>query len=486
MKKLIYSTMAAVAMLTFNGCNDFLDLKPVSQSIAVSNTSADSILYKSPAEIEAALAGVYADFRNEYFSLDYYVNGDAQSDDAYAGADNPMNFQIDEFSIDATNTNVSRDWAYLYGTIGKANSVYNNVDKVPGLADARKLEIKAEAAWIRGFMYFQAVQLWGAVPLQLKEVKTVSIELLPEIYPIMFPARSPVDTVFAQIIKDFELARDHARATAPHKGYATRGAANAMLAKVYAAMQPPQWDKVLQYCNAVIAGGYSMLPDYEMLWNNQNENSAESIFEINYEGTPSSGNWGTTMFRGLDWIKFNTPSNDLVAAFDAENDQIRKNASIIFLDVSGRWSDPYWPQVNYPFVNKWRNFTMPSPQNFILLRLADIMLLKAEALNAQGDVQGAAALVNQIRSRVNLAPTTANTQAAMKLAIEKERRLELAFEGHRWYDLKRTGRAIEVMNNVRGPNNAPLNYNVTQNKLLWPIPQREIDNNTKLTQNPGY
>lgn len=486
MKRLIYSIMAAVAMLTFNGCNDFLDLKPVSQSIAVSNTSADSILYKSPAEVEAALAGVYADFRNEYFSLDYYVNGDAQSDDAYAGADNPMNFQIDEFNIDATNTNVSRDWAYLYGTIGKANSVYNNVDKVPGLADARKLEIKAEAAWIRGFMYFQAVQLWGAVPLQLKEVKTVSIEILPEIYPIMFPARSSIDTVYAQIIKDFELARDHARATAPHKGYATRGAANAMLAKVYATMQPPQWDKVLQYCNAVIAGGYSLLPDYEMLWNNQNENSAESIFEINYEGTPSSGNWGTTMFRGLDWKKFNTPSNDLVAAFDAENDQIRKNASIIFLDVSGRWSDPYWPQVNYPFVNKWRNFTMPSPQNFILLRLADILLLKAEALNAQGDVQGAAALVNQIRARVNLAPTPANTQAAMKLAIEKERRLELAFEGHRWYDLKRTGRAIEVMNNVRGPNNAPLNYNVTQNKLLWPIPQREIDNNTKLTQNPGY
>ncbi|MBK9290107.1 MAG: RagB/SusD family nutrient uptake outer membrane protein [Bacteroidetes bacterium] len=486
MKRILNIILTTGIIYALSACNDFLDLQPVSQSIAVSNTSADSILYKTPAEVEAALAGVYDDFRNEYFSLDYYVNGDAQSDDAYAGADNPMNFQIDEFSIDATNTNVSRDWAYLYGTIGKANSVYNNVDKVPGLSDARKIEIKAEAAWIRAFMYFQAVQLWGDVPLQLKEVTTVSVDLLPEIYPIMFPARAPKDSVFAQIIRDFELARNHARITAPHKGYATRGAANAMLAKVYATIQPPQWDKVLQYCDAVIAGGYSLLPDYEMLWNNQHENSAESIFEINYEGTPSSGNWGTTMFRGLDWKKFNTPSNDLVAAFDAENDMIRKNASIIFLDVSGRWSDPYWPQTNFPFVNKWRNFTMPSPQNFILLRLADILLLKAEALNAQGDVQGAAALVNQIRARVNLPPTTASNQAEMRLAIEKERRLELAFEGHRWYDLKRTGRAIEVMNNVKGPNNTPLNYNVTPNKLLWPIPQREIDNNTKLTQNPGY
>lgn len=121
------------------------------------------MLFKSPSEVEAALAGVYDDFRNEYFSLDYFVNGDAQSDDAYAGADNPANFQIDEFSIDATNSNVSRDWGYLYSTIGKANAVFNNVDAVPGLDAGRMSQIKGEAAWIRAFMYYQAVQLWGDV-----------------------------------------------------------------------------------------------------------------------------------------------------------------------------------------------------------------------------------------------------------------------------------------------------------------------------------
>lgn len=485
MKKYIYFPLF-LGMISLVSCKDFLDIQPVSQSVAISNTAADSLLYKTPSEVEAALAGVYDDFRNEYWSLDYFVNGDAQSDDAYAGADNPMNFQIDEFAIDATNTNVSRDWAYLYSTIGKANAVYNNVDAVPNLSSERKLQIKAEAAWIRAFMYFQAVQLWGDIPLQLVEVKTVSIELLPEIYPILFPARASMQSVFEQMIKDLELARDHAPTSVPHKGYVTRGAANAMLAKVYATMLPIQWDKVEQYCNAVITGGYSLLPDYDMLWNNQNENSAEAIFEVNYAGTPASGNWGASMFRGLDWKKFNTPSNDLVAAFDAENDMIRKNASIIFLDVSGRWSDPYWPQVTFPFVNKYRIFTPNSPQNFILLRLADILLLKAEALNARGDVAGAATLVNQIRSRVSLPPTTAANQQQMRLAIEKERRLELAFEGHRWYDLKRSGRAIEVMNNVKGPNGVSLGYNVTENKLLWPIPQAELDKNTKLTQNPGY
>lgn len=486
MKKYPVIIILFTAVLYLSSCKDYLDLQPVSQGIAITNTSADSLLFKTPSEVEAALAGVYDDFRNEYFSLDYFVNGDAQSDDAYAGADNPANFQIDEYSIDATNSNVSRDWAYLYSTIGKANAVYNNVDAVPELDAGRKSQIKGEAAWIRAFMYFQAVQLWGDVPLQLKEVTTVSIEILDEIYPILFPARTSSDEVYAQIISDLELALETVPVSAAHKGFVTKGAANALLAKVYASMQPPQWDMVLTYTQAVIDGGYSLLPDYEMLWNNENENSSEAIFEINYEGTSSSGNWGASMFRGLDWKKFNTPSNDLVAAFDAEGDMIRKNASIIFLDVSGRWSDPYWPQTEFPFVNKYRIFTSNSPQNFILLRLADMILLRAEALNATGDLAGATALVNQIRSRVSLAPVSPADQNAMGLAIEKERRLELAFEGHRWFDLKRTGRAIEVMNNAKGPGGISLGYALNQDKLLWPIPQAELDKNTKLIQNPGY
>ncbi|MFZ4563019.1 MAG: RagB/SusD family nutrient uptake outer membrane protein, partial [Bacteroidales bacterium] len=94
--------------------------------------------------------------------------------------------------------------------------------------------------------------------------------------------------------------------------------------------------------------------------------------------------------------------------------------------------------------------------------------------------------VNVIRSRAKLANTTANSQAAMRLAIEKERRLELAFEGVRWFDLKRTGRAIDVMNSAVGPDDVPLGYNLTQNRLVFPIPQAELDKNTKLVQNPGY
>ena len=291
---------------------------------------------------------------------------------------------------------------------------------------------------------------------------------------------------YTQIIKDLETALSFVKPTALNKNIITTGAANATLARVYATQEPHDWNKVLSYCNAVIAGAYSLLPDYDQLWDNKHENSAESIFEINYEGTSSSGNWGASMFIGMDWKKFNIPSNDLLVAFDAENDVIRKASSITFLNVSGKWSDPHWPQPQYPFLYKYRNNIWPSPQNYIFIRLPDILLLKAEALNENGDLAGAAALVNQVRTRVKLPSVSPGNQSDMRLAIEKERRLELAFEGLRWYDLKRTGRAIEVINNVKGVDGINLGYAISQYQLLWPIPQAELDKNSQLTQNPGY
>ncbi len=489
MKKIIIILTTVFAVVSFTACNKFLDLEPKSNNIWVNDTG-DSILYQTANEVETALAGVYADFRNEYFELDYFIVGDAQSDDAYAGADNPWMFEVDDYNLNALNGLVTRDWRYLYGTIGLANLVINNVMLCPdpSLTQERRNEILGEASFIRAYIYFRAVQTWGEVPLQLKEVTTVSAEVLPEIYPLLFPDRAPVDSVYTQIISDLEVALANVKPVAEHKGFATTGAVNAVLAKVYATMEPPDYNKVVQYCDAVINGGYSLLPNFEDLWNNSAENTAESIFEVNYEGTATNANWGVNMFLRLfgesDWKKFNVPSNDLVKAYDDEGDVIRRNSTIIFSEEG--FPDNYWPQDNYPFIWKWRISGNNSPQNYIFLRLADIILLKAEALNELGDVNGAAALVNQIRSRVDLPSTTAAGQDEMRLAIEKERRLELAFEGHRWFDLKRTGRAIEVINNAVDQNGQKLGYNLTENRLLWPIPQGELDLNTSLVQNPGY
>ena len=473
-----------LSALMILSCEDFLDKKPVSEGIAVQNAGSDSLLYKTPEEAEAALNGVYNDFKNEYFMLDMFVIGDAQADDAYAGADNPANFQIDDYEIEATNTNISRDWAYLYSMIGKANRVINNVNLVPALSEGRKQEIKGEASFIRAYAHFDLVRLFGDVPLVTQEVRSISAANLEEIYPLLFPERVSAEAVYDQIIADLEFALGTVRTTAPDKGYATVGAVNALLAKVYATREPKDWNKVKDYCDAVIAQGYTLLLEYDQLWDNAHENSSESIFEINCYNWDTGGNWGVFMFYGDDWKKFNIPSNDLVQAFDAEGDDIRKNSSVAFLNVTGKWTDEHWPAANYPFINKYRDFS--GAQNFILIRLADILLLKAEALNELGDVDGAAELVNQVRARVDLDPTTAATQADMRMAIAKERRLELAFEGHRWFDLKRTGRAIEVINSLEDGTGNNLGYQLTETKLVWPIPQSERDKNTKLTQNPGY
>jgi hypothetical protein len=478
--------MAAGVVFAIQSCDDFLDVKPTSEGIAVDNSAGDTLLFKTGSDAETALAGAYADFKNEYFMLDYFVNGDAQADNAYAGADNPANFQIDDYKIDATNTNVSRDWGYLYSTIGKANLVIEHVALVPdpALSALRKKEIIGEASFIRAFMYFQLVQLFGDVPLQTQAITSISGDKLQETLPLIFPPRDETAKIYEQIISDLETALESVSPTAPDKGYATTGAVNALLAKVYATRQPHDWEKVKQYTDAVINGGYTLLPEYDQLWDNAHENSVEAIFEINCYGWDTGGNWGASMFAGEDWKKFNIPTNDLVNAYDQEGDAVRKASAIKFANVSGKWTDRHWSATSYPFVNKYRDFS--GAQNFIYIRLADIMLLKAEALNELGDLEGARDLVDEIRARVDLTPTTANTQADMKLAIEKERRLELAFEGHRWYDLKRTERAIDVVNNLKDGSGNSLGYNLTENRLFWPIPQAERDKNTTLTQNLGY
>src|SRR5690606_32951670 len=182
---------------------------------------------------------------------------------------------------------------------------------------------------------------------------------------------------------------------------------------------------------------------------------------------------------GRGWKRFNTPSNDLAKAFDNEGDEICKNSSIKFLDSSSEaWSDACWSKDNYPYVNKYRS---DDQTNAYFFRLSEIVLLKAEALNelsATGWAQ-AKPLVDQIRGRVNLLGTTATSQGSMREAILKERRLELAFEGYRWFDLLRTNKAVETMNAVTDGAGNKL-YTISEADLLWPIPQAEEDRNPNL------
>ncbi len=480
-KTMFYLFLGTSLALGTTSCSDYLDTEPITdQAVPLSDTP-----YTTAVQAENLMNTIYNGLGNEYWQLDYFFNGDAQSDVAYMGGDNPQNQQQAEYRIQATNSNVSRDWNYLYGLINNCNKVLNYVDNIPdpALTTARKAQMKAEAATMRAMYYFHAVQLWGDVPIVTKAVIGVNSQNFEEVYAQVYPARKPVSEVYALILSDLEGAAATLPSSAD-KYKVSKGVTLSLLAKVNATKPSPDYAKVISYSDAVMAQGYSLLPNYADLFDNAHNANAESIFEINGNGS-SIWWWGASMFVGNDWKKFNTPSNDLVKSFDAEADAVRKTATVKFEAVG--WADNYWPSSNYPFA--WKQRDTSGNQNNYILRLADILLFKAEAKVKTGAFGEATTLINQIRSRAGLTPIATITSEADGInKVLHERKLELAFEGHRWFDLKRTGKAIEILSNRRDQNGNILSYasNINQNRLLWPIPQNQLDNNPNLTQNPGY
>ncbi len=475
MRNKILGLFIFVALLGIGSCKkDFLDKKPISDVT-------EGNFFQTGADAESAIIAAYSNFQSEYYVFDYYINNDVISDNCYAGGDNPNNFQLDEFTTTALNGNVSRDWNYLYDAIGRANAVIDNVGNIPSkdITEQRKQEIIAEASFIRAYHYFQLVNLWGEVPLILHKVSSTDPA-------VIYQARVPIASIYDAILSDLKFAVEKLPVAFPqNKQRVTKGACNAMLARVYAAKPNPEWNMVLQYAEAVTSNSaYQLLPTYDFLWDGKHENSSESIFEIQFINSSDQANWGPMLWlppsmNPSSWKKFNTPSNNLIAAFNAAGDTVRFKSSILF-ETNIPWKDSHYSNDTLPFPYKQRTASAGRSDNNILIRLADILLLQAEAKNELGNSAGAISDLNTVRTRAILPNTTASSQADVRDAIALERRLELAFEGLRWFDLKRTGKAISTMTALG------LNYNVNANNLIWPIPQNEMDRNPKLTQNPGY
>lgn len=495
MKKIINNTKLrylSVFILVLTSCNDVLDTYPITDIVAPPQ---DGVVLKNAIEAEAAMQSCNSIFGDEYWQFDYFFLGDAGADVAYAGADGQEFFQIDEYRIIPTNYVIARDWNHIIDFEKRCNKVINYVNDVPDLTPERRDEMIGEASLFRALTRFQGVQTWGPIPMVDIYISSVSNDNLPQIYNALYPSRKSVDEVYAAIIADCEvaLAKAPTSTSSPSSKYrASKGAANALLAKVYATKPNPDWNKVIQYCDAVIAGGYTLMTNYEHLFDNAHEGNAESIWEVNGEGQGSPINsWCTNVFLGNNWKKFNTPSHTISSALDNK----RKASSIKKLPTT--FADPYWTTyTQFPFP--WKMRATDGNQNFYIFRLADIILLKAEALAHTGDLAGSMSLVNQIRSRVllpNVAPATSQEDAINK--VLKERFVELAFEGQRWFDLKREGKTIEILSQQTHPvynpttqttTEVPMSYigNLTNDDLLWPIPQAVLDNNPNLTQNPGY
>ena len=330
--------------------------------------------------------------------------------------------------------------------------------------------------------------------------KTITYENINEIYPLYYPARTPVEDCYKQIVKDLEDAEQYAPAISnADRTVFSKTVAQALLAKVYAEKPIQNYDKVIEYAEKVRkTEGVALEPNYATLFGYDDakrdcakRNTTEGILEVQF--LPGSGNWETWMYgKQLDnpeqswsWAKWITPSRDIIKDFENEHDNIRMSQSIVYYATTG-WSN-YYPASHYPFMYKVRS----GMSNEYVLRLADIMLLEAEAYAYKGELDKAADIVDIIRERVKLQPLTADKKSskdAMIEAVLHERRLELAFEGERWFDLCRHGKVEQYLNNLnsRDSGRLPLLRKYSQELYLMPIPQTAIDKNENLKQNPGY
>lgn len=452
-------------------------------------------------------------FKNgqEHWYVDMLLLSESHSDNAYAGAPNAETTPFEVNSIEGSNTNMKRDWNGHMANIAHANRMIVNIDKVPdpSLTEAERIQYKAEAKILRAMIYFDMVRIWGNVPLITTIAGDITSETIAEVYPAYFPPQTDALTIYTQIEEDLLEGLQYAPNNNPEdKAQFSKSVARALLAKVYAEKPLRDYDKVIKYADELAADGFALVDDFSDLFevvltdpnlppSQQNpaieakaRNTKESIFEAQF--FPGNTNWATWMFgRKLDdwtfyftWAKWITPSRDLIRAFNSEQGDKRYDQTVVFYECE--WSI-YYPMNNYAFMYKCRS----AYNSIIKMRYADILLLKAEALIQKGDYGGAAQIINQTRRRAGLSnlPTSASASKESILnAYLKERRLELALEGQRWFDLVRLDKVEEVMNAVfdKDEGRPAQVYPYTSLSYLLPIPQDVMDQNPNLVQNPGY
>lgn len=491
MKKHIFIFLTV--LFASSACEKFLDEKPITD-FTRENTEVTELksAYTSLDDAVSELNGAYANFKADIYEMNNFLVGDIMSDNCYVGGDGVNEEQFDNMALTANNTMVSLMWEQYYTLVGIATNVIENINLMEENAseEAQRKKLQAEARFIRAWALFDIVRLWGDAPLSLELIPSITADNIDKWYPIMYPARTPAADVYAQILADVSDENiAHLESVSKGAFQATKGAAYGLRAKVYATMGEKasrNYQLVVDECNKVIAEGYELVENFDDLWTVAGKFSSEGIFELYFSTAAEQHNWAywvlLTEVSGsveVTWRRYCTPTQQLLAKFDKDND-VRYKSSIYWASVP---YNTYYTASNYPLAYKIRQ----KDNNIILLRLADILLLKAEALVEQNNVADAIAIVNEIRERAGITPLDKNmSQDKARLAVENERQLELLFEGHRWYDLVRNERMEEVMAQATDKNGVPMIKDVSEFRRLMPVPQGQIDINERLDQNTGY
>ena len=500
MKKILSIISIAVAAAALNSCD--LDLySPTSFNKGnIEEHGESEVQYSTRSDMEGLRNSMYNSWLKDIQEMgleDWLVYSETRADNAYCGTTTAEIMAIEANTQDGSNKNITRDWNWYQTQVSNSNNIICNIDEIrnmdPSLTQDECNQWKAEALIWRAFCFFRLTQLWGDAPMVLEIPPAITVENVEEYYHLYYPDRVPRDEVYARLVEDLTWAAQYAPdVDNGNKMLLSKAFAKGLLARVYAEKPIRDWEKVIQYCNEIEGMGFQLEKNYDDLWGHDDtdayRNSRESIFEVQW--SRSQGNWVWMMYHrnyyspddSYSWAKWTTPSRDIIAAYEAEGDQVRMNTSIVW-DSCG-WSN-YYPSDNYAFMNKVRT----NASSIILMRLGEIYLLHAEALACTGKFSEAIQYVNRIRSRVGLANVSAPSSESEALdIILKERRLELSFEGFRFFDLARHDRIIDVHNSAELAKDSywqrrtPLD----ENTILLPIPTTALENNSSLEQNLGY
>lgn len=501
MTKKFLNISALSFCLLLNSCSDdFLDKTDPTVLVA-------SSYYQTEIQIEQAVNGVYGQLQpiisnqwqyNEFITdnttLDFNVGNRGQG---------PALEALEFWQINASTPNIAGLYNSIYQALVNINTT---LGKLPGakFGDERKKQFEGELKFVRAYYYFLLVQYFGEVIIITEPLSVPS-----EAYSFQ---REPIQKVYELIKSDlnFAISALPDNYTTANTGRVTKGAALSLLGKVY--LTRKEYTEAVTTLQKVLPLGYALLSDYEDVFDPAKKNHAESIFDIQFQGdnllgeqsnfiytfAPRESAGAVINFSGQNAGGWNIPSKDIIGAYEAGD--LRKDVSLKegYTNLQGVY-------IPVPFINKYNHphtIRGATNDNWPVIRYADVLLMLAEAINEQsGPTTEAYGYLNEIRVRAGLPGLSGLDKNTFRNAVLKERRIELAFENHRWFDLLRTKTAEEMVsflnaygtfeksNPTTSRGGIPFSasdFQFAAYEVLFPIPADQLRINSKLTQNPGY
>jgi hypothetical protein len=486
-------------LLVATGCSNYLD-----QDIRSQLTP--GTYFANADQAQAAINGLYDNLRilsssSEGYGESIWVGLELMAQHATSLGQSQFNNQILNQTLDAANPYFSDMWNSAYNGIAAANL---SIARIPGITmdETQKKALLGQAYFIRAFLYYHLVRLYGDVPLLTTPVDGNS--------PDLYPSRSPQADVYKLIISDLQAAEQAGLPAVERTGRISQSAVKALLSSVYLTsagyplQQKDNYQKAADKAAELIdAGNYPLFNKYISLHNNADKNQGELILQAQYQfgiATNAISPLIIPYFAGIsrynDEFGALIPTNGFYNSYEAGD--LRTKERQFYFSKYARIKAPF-DTVNFNAHALYKYFHLESAlssttpdcdENWTLLRMPEVMLIYAEAINEVGTATPKAYdQLNAIRKRAQLPPLSGLSQAQFREAVWKERYHELAYENKAYFDIQRTRKAYDVVNNrfvdaVGFKNEVG---NAFQAKyLLWGIPTAEINTNNKLTQNPGY